>query len=200
MLNEANAEEPKLAPPGAGLPWPELLVARLIFGWTRKHTSREQAMENFTRRRNAILQLACGCNAKTGAQRVLIARLRGLEDSSRYWSVFMTLDHLRIVNDSIAGAVTALVSGNVPSRTASTAEVKPTLNADNSVLTAFEQSCTQFEQTVATFPNLTTPTKYPHPWFGPLDAAAWHFMAGVHMNLHLKQIQNILSQLTHPHL
>jgi hypothetical protein len=29
---------------------------------------------------------------------VLIARPRGLEDSSRYWSVWMTLDHLRIVH------------------------------------------------------------------------------------------------------
>ena len=171
------------------------MIARLIFGWTRKHTSREQASMNFALRKNEIVQLVRGCNANSGGQRVLIARLRGLEDSSRYWSLFMTLDHLRIVNDSIAGAVTSLVSGKVPPRAASTAEVKPNPKSDASIIATFEQSCSQFEQAIAAFPNLSTPTKYTHPWFGPIDAAGWHVMAGFHMNLHLKQIQNILSHL-----
>jgi hypothetical protein len=34
--------EPKLAAPGAGLPFPELLIARLRFAKMRKGSSREQ--------------------------------------------------------------------------------------------------------------------------------------------------------------
>lgn len=33
-----------------------------------------------------------------GKERVLIKRITGIEDSSRFWSVYMVLDHLLIVD------------------------------------------------------------------------------------------------------
>ncbi|MBX3389322.1 MAG: hypothetical protein KF691_07680 [Phycisphaeraceae bacterium] len=47
-------------------------------------------------------------SAGAAAERVLIPRLRGLEDSSRYWSVWMMLDHLRIVNSQVAMVIASL--------------------------------------------------------------------------------------------
>ena len=41
-------------------------------------------------------------------RRVLIRRPPGLEDSSRYWSAFMTLEHLRIVHREMVRIIDAL--------------------------------------------------------------------------------------------
>lgn len=186
-------EPPKLAPPGAGLPKSELVVARLIFRWERWRTSRERAAANFSDQRNAILKLARGCEPASATRRVLIRRLPGLEDSSRNWSVCMTLDHLRIVNDAVAGSIHALVAGHVPLQAASTAAVKPSPDVGITAIPAFEESSLKFEKGVAATPDLATRVKYAHPWFGPLDAAGWHFMAGFHMRLHRRQIELILA-------
>jgi DinB superfamily len=184
---------PKLAPPGAGLPKLELMVARLIFRLALRRSSRDKSAAAFSLHHREILRFANNFDAATLGQRVLIDRLRGLEDSSRYWSVFMTLDHLRIVNDAIADAITALVAGQVPPRAASTAAVKPDPAADGRVVATFEESCRNLAQCVAAAPDLHTRVKYAHPWFGPLDAASWHFLAGFHMNLHRRQIEAILA-------
>ncbi|CAN5694892.1 hypothetical protein BH11VER1_BH11VER1_15660 [soil metagenome] len=60
--------------------------------------------------------------------------------------MFLTLDHLRIVNDSLANVITARVAGQVRTGTASAAAVKPDPNANATVIAAFEASCTRFEQ------------------------------------------------------
>ena len=194
-MQRTTVSLPILAPPGAGLPRPELFFARLIFGWTRWRSDRRRATANFSAQRDAILQQVRTCNPADATQRVLIQRLRGLEDSSRHWSVAMTLDHLRIVNLACAGVIEALAAGRIPPGTASTATVKPQADVDLSVVTAFDQSCRTFQETVAAVPELATELRYAHPWFGPLDAAGWHVMAGFHMNLHRRQIERIVAGL-----
>lgn len=126
---------------------------------------------------------------------VLIKRLPGLEDSSRYWSVVMTLDHLRIVNKEVAGVIASLCAGQLPQKPVSTAAVKPEEGVDLSVVSAFEQGCHDFEKTVAAQKELRTPLCHTHPWFGPMNAADWHFMAAFHMGLHRRQIERILGSL-----
>jgi hypothetical protein len=96
-----SEKEIRLAPPGAGLPKVELLVARWLFQWRRARGSRQSFTEAFQRERGRIRLSIGDLSPDACAQRVLIPRLRGLEDSSRYWSVWMTLDHLRIVHRSI---------------------------------------------------------------------------------------------------
>jgi hypothetical protein len=195
MLTSPSPPLPQLAPPGAGLPKPELFFARLFFRLSRRSTSREKTIHLFAQYQGEILRLVRSCSPEIAAQRVLIRRLRGLEDSSRYWSVYMTLDHLRIVNLAIASIISSLVAGQVPPQVVSTADVKPDPQVDSSVVLAFEDSCRKFAQVIADSPNLATPHQYAHPWFGPLDAASWHFLAGFHLNLHRKQIERILAGL-----
>jgi hypothetical protein len=184
--------EPKLAPPGAGLPPLELFIARLLFAWSSHRATRESSNARFERERGAIRALAGRCDAESGARRVLIARLRGIEDSSRYWSVWMTLDHLRIVNENIARIIGSLAVGKVPDGTASTARVKPSPGATAACAAEFEQSCDALQTTVAGIADLKTAARYAHPWFGPLNAAEWHTIAGIHMGLHRAQIERIL--------
>ena len=184
--------EPRLAPPGAGIPAVERFVGGTILALRRRFGTRAGASAQFDRERRAISALCMGQPAHTLAARVLIPRLRGLEDSSRFWSVWMTLDHLRIVNDSIAAVIHDLTQGRTPPGAASTAAVKPSALADAAVSVAYEASCDHLVRTCASVGDLRTPGRYAHPWFGPLDAAAWHTMSAVHMGIHRAQIARIL--------
>ncbi len=187
--------EPKLAPPGAGLPAYELAIARGIFQLRRTFGSRRSFDAKFARERQAIRDLLAPLSPAQCQERVLIRRLRGLEDSSRYWSVWMTLDHLRIVHHEIARVIRALAHGVQPEGEASTAAVKPTVVLDEVIVMAYEQSCELLQAAINDVPNLKTSLRFPHPWFGPLDAADWHALVGAHLGIHRKQIERIVAGL-----
>jgi hypothetical protein len=192
-----NADtEPKLAPPGAGLPKLELLIGRLQFALRRRRGNRESFNAHFQREREAIRKLVASSDAESGARRVLIARPRGMEDSSRYWSVWMTLDHLRIVNSSITRIIGALAKGVTPPGRSSTAAGKPSPDATASLAKDYEESCDAFLKMVAATPNLKSAAKYQHPWFGPLDGSGWHALASGHMGIHRVQIERIIEGLS----
>ena len=187
--------EPKLAAPGAGLPWPERLIANLMVKRGIRRTSRQEVSALLADECQLILDLVSPLSSKTASQRVLIKRLRGLEDSSRYWSIFMTLDHLRIVNSGMADAITLLGQGKIPEREASTATVKPRTDVEESVVEDFANSCQALEQAARSVSDLHTKARYAHPWFGELDAGGWYFMSAFHLRLHRKQIEEILPGL-----
>ena len=191
-----NAQtEPKLAPPGAGLPKMELFVAKLLFALRRKTGNRASFDARFRSERQLIASLVRTCDAESGARRVLIRRPPGLEDSSRYWSVWMTLDHLRIVHRGFVRVIKALTNGIIPEGKASTADVKPSSEATSAVVDAYEESCDALLAAVDASSNLKTAVCFAHPWFGPLDAAGWHALAGGHMGIHRVQIARILKGL-----
>lgn len=195
LLTPSSHPIPHLAPPGAGLPKVELFFANLIFRWSLWRSNHARAVANLAERRQQILTLVQPCSLETGSRQVLIKRLPGLEDSSRFWSVYMTLDHLRIVNDEIAQTITLLLSEQVPTRPASTAAVKPRAEVGPEVVAEFSAACARLEAAAGTGQSLATAARHRHPWFGPLDAAAWHFMAGFHLNLHRQQIERIFAGL-----
>lgn len=188
-----NADiESKLAPPGAGLPTIELQVAKLSFAFYRRRSDRETVNAQFQHEREMIRKLVSACDADSGGRRVLIERPRGLEDSSRYWSVWMTLDHLRIIHQSMARVIGALTKGVMPGGKASTAAVKPSAQVIASVVEEYEKSCDALLAVVAATDNLKTKARYAHPWFGPLDAAGWHALAPRHLRIHRVQIERIV--------
>lgn len=182
-----------LAPPGAGLPKFELAVVRFVFWFFHKRSSPAQVTALFAHEQRKILEIVKTCDPVDGARQVLIERLKGLEDSSRYWSVFMTLEHLRIVNSAIAGIVAALTAGENPPGVASTAAVKPSPTVGPEVVENFLESCLDYQETTASCKGAAG--RFPHPWFGPLDAWQWQSMAAFHMRLHRQQIEKILQAL-----
>jgi hypothetical protein len=188
MSAESN---PKLAPPGAGLPAYELYIARLKFGWYRARRTRASINAQFQSERTRIRRSLQSLSDSAAARRVLIARLRGLEDSSRYWSIWMTLDHLRIVHGAVTRAIRALAKDEMPREVASTAAVKPSPDVRSTVVAEYEASCDELLATVAAVDELRTRLRYAHPWFGPLDAAGWHALAAVHIGIHRSQIERI---------
>lgn len=192
----STVTEPRLAPPGAGIPTIERLIGGAIFTIQRWRGTPRRFTALFERERQAIARLYHDRDEDTLNRRVLIPRLRGLEDSSRYWSVAMTLDHLRIVNEQITRVIDELTQGRVPAGQASTAAVKPKIDTGAKVIPAYESSCDGLIAMAAASPELRTKARYAHPWFGPLDAAGWHAMAAVHMGIHRAQIARILEAAT----
>lgn len=192
MASSQN-ETPKLAAPGAGLPGIELQIARVLFtlrAWTH---DRQRIDALFRQERALVADLVRSCPAGRLSERVLIPRPRGLEDSSRHWSVLMTLDHLRIVNLACASIIRELSEGRVPSGKASTADVKPSPDVTESVISAYEASCDDVLAAVASAKNLDDPARFAHPWFGTMSARRWHVLAAVHLGLHRKQLEAILA-------
>ena len=195
MDSIAPITESKLAAPGAGLPALELKIARFGFRLLSRTTTRKKSSALLAKGCAAILAQARPMSNDAGSKRILIKRLRGLEDSSRYWSVFMTLDHLRIVNLGVADTIRLLGQAKVPERKADTAAVKPSPNAGRDVIDEFELSCKLVERCASRLTDLRTEARFDHPWFGPLDAAAWYFLSGFHLRLHRKQVEMIIRQL-----
>jgi|KBSSwiStaDraftv2_1062776.scaffolds.fasta_scaffold387734_2 hypothetical protein len=191
-MNTTPEIEPQLMPPGAGLPLVELTVARMRFAWRRFTGDQAAFTAHFAKERSRIRTLLHGLATDAASRRVLIERPRGLEDSSRYWSVWMTLDHLRMVHRGIVRVIGALAKGVTPPGRASTAAVKPSPDVTADVVGAYEASCDDLVAAVQTAGNLKTRLRYAHPWFGPLDAAGWHALAAGHMTIHRVQIQRIL--------
>lgn len=184
--------EPLLAAPGAGLPFPENLIARLLLGIKRITGNPAAFTTHFIREREAIQRRICDLTEPTLSQRVLIRRPKGLEDSSRNWSVLMTLDHLRIVHHAFIGVIGTLAQEQVPEGEASTAAVKPDPTVGMDVIGEYENSCDALLATISTVKNFKTKARFPHPWFGPMDAHGWHALAGGHMRIHRVQIERIL--------
>jgi hypothetical protein len=200
MAQEHVAQEPEvqLQPPGAGLPAVELFVARLGFRALNLFLSRKGASAWFRAEADRILELARSLKPEDVTRRVLVPRLRGLEDSSRYWSVCMTLEHLVIVDSAISGVIEALVAGVVPARETSTADVKPSPTADGAVIGRFEATARDYLARVGALSDLRTKVSYRHPWFGPLSGLGWHRMAALHHRIHRKQAERIIRLLPQP--
>jgi len=184
--------EPKLAPPGAGLPFPENLIARILLGLRRAAGNPRSFTDRFVAERETIGQLIEDKDPSTLSRRVLIERPPGLEDSSRYWSVLMTLDHLRIVHHGISGVLESLAARRVPEGEVSTAAVKPDPAVSMDVIASYRESCDHLLAAVGRIRDFKTSARHIHPWFGPLDAHGWLALVSSHHGIHRKQIERIL--------
>lgn len=189
------SEHSKLAAPGAGLPRLERAIASVILSFRCLTGKRDSFDAHFRHEREKIDALIAPLAPEALVVRVLIARPRGLEDSSRDWSVLMTLDHLRIVNAAFVGIIGALSDGVEPEGQASTADVKPDPSVSSDVIEEYESGCDALLEAVASVANLKTVARFRHPWFWRMNAHEWHALAGAHMGIHRVQIERIIAIL-----
>lgn len=89
---------------------------------------------------------------EVGKRRVLAPRLTGLEDSSRYWSPFMVVEHLVIVDDNMLGILADLVAGRRHPAPARIEDFKPPPTADRGSLLSFQRLVAEFRNRVSTWP------------------------------------------------
>lgn len=187
---KTNQIEVDLSAPGAGLPKIELSIVRFIFARTCRKWDHTKTTQVIASEHTSLTNLVRQNSPEKNSQRALIKRFPGLEDSSRYWSVYMTLDHLKIVNQAVTHVISELSSGHLPSGESNTATLKPRPNIGDQVIAEFDQSCRDLMKVGRKLKPTTL--RYDHPWFGPLDTHKWYVMAGFHMRVHHKQINRIL--------
>ncbi len=186
-----------LQAPGAGLPAFELTWLRPAFRLICALTSQERALQNFKLEAQKILALTRGLSSEEASTRVLIKRIPGIEDNSRFWSVFMVLDHLRIVDGEITEIVSALTQGSGYDIEVRIRDVKPSPEASPEIVQKFLAWVDTDESTVDRLGELGRCARHPHPWFGAMTAHDWHCLAGVHHRVHRRQIERIVSALTY---
>ena len=183
----------QLAPPGAGIPAFEIALGKILFAAFRKWKTREWATNHFAAEGGTMLRLARNLTPEAANTAVLIPRVAGIEDSSRKWSVLMTLDHLIIVNSGILDIIEHLSSERMYIRQVSIAAAKPPPDQTLETIGRFAKATQNYVARVSGIKNLVSAARHPHPWFGSMDALGWHWLATLHHTVHRRQIQRIIA-------
>lgn len=185
--------EPKLDKPGAGLPFPQNLVVRYILGpsLSRKN-SWEKNAEVFELETQKIQGLVKQFRASDLNKKTLVPKMRGIEDSSRFWSPVMTLEHMLIVGKNIGNVVIQLSQENVPNQKVDIAAVKPHSEPEQErILQEFSQFHSLAHKVLTQVKNREARSSLLHPWFGPFTAQQWFWLLGVHQGIHRNQLRKI---------
>lgn len=191
-MQQSETVEPTLAPPGAGVPWPELMFGRAMFGCLRLAWSRRTALRRFIEDGRRITRCIRALEDRVGSRRVLVPRLTGLEDSSRYWSPFMIAQHLFVVNRDALAIIESLCDGRIPTGEVRIANLKPDAGATRNAVDDLEKSIEAFPRRIPGMANWPGLTRHRHPWFGPLNAHGWLCMVAMHHSIHRRQLDCVL--------
>lgn len=189
----------QLQPPGAGLPTIERHLLNGLFKTACMALSDKLILNSFSRESELLYQIAEHDNVYDVFYPLQIPRVIGIEDSSRKWSVMMVLEHLCLTNLDIMKAIEALTSGVVPRGEIAIEMYKPREDLDFTVLDRYREVNSRYISTVRTILDqkgrLSTKLRYPHPWFGLLNAHQWHCLAWIHQRVHRRQAKKIVAML-----
>jgi hypothetical protein len=198
----SGTQVPKLEAPGAGLPFFQGLMLRYLVGpFVAGRANRERNEEAFNRLHEKMAKLVIETPAELRSVPILVPPQRGLEDSSRYWSMIMTLEHVLIVGEGIKGIIGKLASGVSPGLAISTATVKPLGQGDPDEIwrrfQVFSQTCMVDMAPLVQKADLRVTQS--HPWFGPFNALQWHWLLSAHGAIHYQQLKRIKEGLISVH-
>lgn len=184
---------PTLAPPGAGLPFFEQwLLRHITFPIASWRLPPARALAHFKQEQARLLALVK--TIATPEKPVLIKRLAGLEDSSRYWSAAMVLEHLAIVNNGITQIIQTLLADKPPTVVVRTADVKPTGLPLAMAQDAFQTTAIAALRLQDVTNWQATSRRHQHPWLGALSARGWLSLMALHMSIHYRQLEAIAAQ------
>lgn len=186
--------EPRLQAPGKGLPfWQALLVRYWLFPRFCKAHGWEDASKRFEKEGKRILDLTAGLSPELLTRKVLVSGIPGIEDSSRYWSVSMTIEHLMIVGKGMLSGIIELSHGRKPDYKVDVGAVKPKGGQEaNAVIEEFRAFLPAYLNGIQSkLGDRSSRVTLHHPWFGEMTAHQWHCLAALHQMTHRKQIDAI---------
>ncbi len=189
------AQQPPLEEPGSGVGWLERALLGSGIRAAARFYGKDRLTQMFRHEAEQVIALARSLSETQGRERVRIERFIGIEDSSREWSVYMTLEHLVIVNTAIAAILPQLYSGQMVGTQVKIEEVKPVPEAGPEQIDDLVALVDRYTDIVDKLGNLRAGAKLPHPWFGALSAAQWHALAAVHNSTHRRQVERIKQAL-----
>lgn len=155
------------------------------------------ALAEFERAGRECLGIAESLGSNSLTRRVLIPRFPGIEDSSRHWSVAMTIEHLLIAGEGMTGIIESLSQGITNLREVRIADVKPAGEMEGSaVLEKYKKFLDGCPARMNALTGInTSPVRHAHPWLWPLTARQWLCMNAIHNDIHLRQIREIVKRL-----
>lgn len=195
---DSNASpQANLAAPGAGLPLLQAFFLRhLLFPAFCRTTSWDKALGLFLQEGERVATAAQSLAPEALQTRVLIRAPMGIEDSSRYWSAAMVLEHLIEVGSRISTGVVELTHGQVASVKADIADVKPKGGKDGDILAAYRAFLADYENKVThRVGDRAAQNTEPHPWFGDLTPQRWVCLGAIHQQIHRRQMERIIAGL-----
>jgi uncharacterized damage-inducible protein DinB len=198
MNTPQSAPEPKLQKPGAGLPWLEGVVLRyVLFPSSLRKSTWESNAARFAREGEKILARIEGLSDEDLARRVLVARLQGMEDSSRHWSVAMTVEHLMMVGRAMGKVIVDLSHGRTPPGRPEVAAFKPAVPAQaRATVEEFRRFVAEHVSSVeSSMGSKESLTRFAHPWLGPTTLQGWMWLMASHQGVHRRQVDAILAGL-----
>jgi len=186
--------EPQLAPPGAGLTWFQHIILKYYVGpFVSNRTTRDESKRRFDKIVSLITAELSSLSSEQLLQKKLVPPMMGLEDSSRYWSVAMTLEHIVIVGRAMCSVILCLQRGETPNFVADVAKVKPLGHMTQ------QQAIKEFNTFVSVdypkmnkeFQDFENKSRFLHPWFGAIKPKQWYWLITTHTAIHLNQIREI---------
>lgn len=191
MIKESPIQ---LQKPGAGLPLLDRLFCKyVLFPWKLYSLSQDQAIKFCVSRGQDIIDIAKSMDKEDLTKQVLVPKIRGLEDSSRFWSVAMTIEHLVMVHKAFVYLIETLSKGGTIDIEIDVASVKPKGEVEpHELIEEYQKLLNVYEKQMQGLSDLKNKahTKE-HPWFGPLTAHQWLCINGAHTHLHKHQILKI---------
>jgi len=190
----SNRKKFNLDKPGAGLPFFERVVIRLVVPKLSKIFSWKKVDEIFDAELKKMLDTYMKIAASDRVKPVLVPRLIGLEDSSRFWSPVMVIEHVLIVSRQMCNTIIDLNNSRKPNWVHDVGKLKP--NASD-CYKSIEDDFLQFRLDYRTlFPTDINKSKsnmrFYHPWFGELNMVQWHLILAFHVIIHRRQMEKIL--------
>jgi hypothetical protein len=194
--------EPRLAPPGAGLPLVQRIFLRLIVGpILTKLPPEKEVRATYEKLTLKILKIAESIPSELRSKKVLVRPLPGIEDSSRYWSINDVLEHLWIVSSGITDLILKLSEGKAPTEEVNIARVKPGQKAAPDELLRFKEFAPELmarldQDLLAPGRNIRNTMAFHHPWFGKFRARQWYWLLAAHQGIHYRQVKEIARALS----
>jgi len=182
---------------GAGIPhFTRIAGQYALFPLLNRFISWERAWDIYDREGAKIVAMASGLTREQCFERVLVPKLFGLEDNSRYYSVAMVVEHLLIVGKALAQRIPLLSRGVTLPDQVKIEDVKPYTEIDENIVEAFTDFMASYREKLnADVENIHIDNTSDHPWFGPFNPKQWSILGMVHQIVHRRQIEAILETL-----
>lgn len=182
---------------GAGLhPSKVFLAKHLLFPLINRLLSWEKAWDIFDKEGQKIIDLASPLNEEKLFKRVLVPKLFGLEDNSRYYSVAMVLEHLHTVGRALEVRIPILSQGKVLNKDVKIEEVKPYKEIEPNITEKYEEFLHDYRAKLEkNIQNMYLDNTSTHPWFGEFNPKQWSVLGVVHQTVHRRQIEAIIKRM-----
>jgi len=173
-----------------------LLAKHLMFPLLNKTVSWEKAWDIYDKEGEKILTLVSSLDHEQLFKRILVPKLFGLEDNSRYYSVAMVLTHLLSVGNAFQTRIPVLSRGEKLDGHVAIEDVKPYTQRDEEIVAHFKEFMGSYrEKLEENIDDIHIDNTSEHPWFGAFNPKEWSILGMVHQTVHRRQIEAIKRSL-----